>query len=352
MADFIHSLLHLFDMTSRRPRVLVTHWVHPSIPACLAPHAEVIANTSRATWRPTDVLERARDCDAMMAFMPDAVNEAFLEACPRLRIVAAALKGPDNFDIAACTRRGVWFTLVPDLLTAPTAELAVALLLGITRCVLAGDDHVRGGAFSGWRPTLYGTGLAGRTLGIIGMGAVGRAIVARLAPFGMRVLYADPQAAPLPAGTVAEHADLRTVIAASDVLMPLTHLTPDTYHLIDAAALATMKAGACLVNVGRGSLVDEKAVADSLARGHLAGYAADVFELEDWAIAGRPRHIDPRLLADRARTLFTPHLGSAVDEVREAIALEAAANIVDVLQGRRPRGAVNDPQPCARAGAG
>lgn len=336
-------------MTTHRPRVLITHWVHPAVTAFLEPHAEVIGNTTRTTWPAVDVLARARDCDALMAFMPDAVNEAFLAECPRLRIVAAALKGPDNFDIAACTRRGVWFTLVPDLLTVPTAELAIALLLGITRRVLEGDDHVRSSAFNGWRPELYGTGLGGRTLGIIGMGAVGQAIAARLAAFGVHIVYADPRTPALPAGVNAERMDVQRVIATSDILMPLTHLTAETYHLIDAAALAAMKPGAYLVNVGRGALVDEAAVADSLARGSLAGYAADVFELEDWAIAGRPREIHPRLRADRARTLFTPHLGSAVDSVREAIALEAAANIVDVLQGRRPRGAVNEPRLAATA---
>jgi phosphonate dehydrogenase len=329
-------------MQKNKPRVLVTHWVHSPVRDFLAERFEVIANPERETWSRGRVLSEARECDAIMAFMPDAVDDDFLGQCPRLKIVAAALKGPDNFDIGACTRRGVWFTLVPDLLTVPTAELAIALLLGITRRVLEGDDHVRGGKFSGWRPELYGRGLTGRTLGIIGMGAVGRAISARVAAFGIRVLYADPVEAILPDSLIAERTDLVSVITRSDFLMPLTHLNRDTYRMIGANALASMKPGAFLVNVGRGSLVDEAAVAASLASGHLAGYAADVFEMEDWAMMSRPREIHPALLADRARTLFTPHIGSAVDEVRQAIAMEAALNIAEALEGRRPRGAVND----------
>lgn len=335
-------------MPSEKSRVLVTHWVHAPVLEYLNEHCHVISNNSRDTWPRERVLDLARDCDAIMAFMPDTVSEAFLEQCPRLKIIAAALKGPDNFDIDACTRRDVWFTLVPDLLTVPTAELAIALLLGIARRMLEGDDHVRSGRFRGWRPELYGTGLAGRTVGIIGMGAVGRAIIQRLSGFGAHFVYNDPNAAKFPRSIPVQRVGFDELLAASDFVMPLTHLTSDTYHQIDAAALSKMKRGAYLVNAGRGSLVHEAAVAASLAAGHLAGYAADVYEMEDWALEARPRDIHPRLLADRARTLFTPHLGSAVDEVRLAIAMEAAQNIVEALEGRKPHGAVNDVR---RAGA-
>lgn len=334
-------------MSMKKPRVLVTHWVHQSVMEFLQQYFEVDANPTRATWPQSEVLRRAKTCDAIMVFMPDSVDQRFLLECPSLRIVAAALKGPDNFDIDACTRHGVWFTLVPDLLTVPTAELGVALLLGLTRRVLEGDDHVRSGQFKGWRPELYGRGLAGRTAGIIGMGAVGRALVERLSAFGLRFVYVDPVEAALPPTVAARRASVAEVIAQSDFLFPLTHLMPETYHLINASTLASMPKGAFLVNIGRGSLVDEAAVAAALANGHLAGYAADVFEMEDWALVDRRREVFPALLADRGRTLFTPHIGSAVDEVREAIAMEAACNIVDAFEGRRPRGAQNDVLPAS-----
>ena len=324
-----------------KPQVLITHWVHPEVVERLSGSCEVLANPTRETWPPERVRARAAGCDAMIAFMPDRVDAAFLDACPRLRVIAAALKGADNFDLEACTRRGVWLAVVPERLAGPTAELALALLLAVARKLLAGDDQVRSGDFRGWRPQLYGSGLAGGTLGIIGMGSVGRALAPRAAALGLRIVYADPR--PGPEGY--ERVSLEELLARSDFVMPLTQLTRDTCHLIGVQALARMKPGAYLVNVGRGSLVDEAAVAASLASGRLAGYAADVFEMEDWALEARPREIHPALLADRARTFFTPHLGSAVDAARRAIALEAAENVLDALAGRRPRGALNDPAP-------
>jgi len=132
-------------------------------------------------------------------------------------------------------------------------------------------------------------------------------------------------------------------LAGSDYLLPLVHYTSATHHLIDAAALAAMKPGAFLINVGRGSVVDEMAVADALASGRLGGYAADVFEFEDWARADRPTAIPAALLSDGDRTLFTRHIGSAVDEVRIAIELAAATNILQALAGEVPQGAVNEP---------
>lgn len=323
-----------------KPRVLITHWVHSEVVERLSESCEVVANPTRERWPAERVRAEAAQCEAMIAFMPDRVDAAFLEACPKLRIIAGALKGADNFDLEACTRRGVWLAVVPEKLAEPTAELAIALLLALARKMLAGDDHVRSGAFRGWRPQLYGAGLAGGTLGVIGMGSVGRALAPRAAAMGMKVVYADPR--PGPAGY--ERVSLESLLARSDFVAPLVHLAPDTYHLIDAAALAAMKPGAYLVNVGRGSLVDEAAVAQSLAAGRLAGYAADVFEMEDRALEGRPRAIHPALLADRARTFFTPHLGSAVDAARRGIALEAAEDVLDALAGRRPRGALNDPR--------
>ena len=166
-----------------KPKVVLTHWVHPEIIELLSASADVIPNTTRETLPRSEVIARAKDADALMAFMPDSIDSAFLEECPKLRVIGAALKGYDNFDVNACTRHGVWLTIVPDLLTIPTAELTIGLLLGLTRHMLEGDRQIRSGHFQGWRPTLYGSGLTGKTLGIIGMGAVGRAIAQRLAGF-------------------------------------------------------------------------------------------------------------------------------------------------------------------------
>lgn len=326
-----------------QPKVVLTHWVHQEVLDLLAPHCRVIANQTKETLDRAEVLARAGEARAIMVFMPDSIDAAFMAACPELRIVAAALKGYDNFDLQAITRAGAWFTIVPDLLTIPTAELALGLMIGLSRNILPGDGHIRSGRFNGWRPRLYGAGLTGRTAGIIGMGRVGRALAQRLAGFGMNLVYHDlHRLTPEQEERYrVSFTDREQLLGLSDYLFPLTPLNPRTRHLIGREALAGMKPGARLINVCRGGVVDERAVAQALEEERLAGYAADVFELEDWSLSDRPRKIDPRLLADPRRTLFTPHLGSAVEEVRLEIALEAARNIIDFLEGRPPRGRVN-----------
>jgi phosphonate dehydrogenase len=316
----------------------------------LGSRCTVLANDTGEALPQAKLLALARDAAGLMVFMPDRIDRAFLEACPRLKVIGAALKGYDNFDVAACTERCVWFTIVPDLLTAPTAELGVALALALARRVLDGDRLIRSGRFRGWRPVLYGGGLAGKRIGIIGMGAVGQALAEHYGGFGVETVYVDPKplAAERERALRARRVELGELLATSDFVFPLTHLMPSTLHLLDAAALARVKRGAFLVNIGRGSLVDEEAVADALADGRLRGYAADVFEMEDWARADRPPAIPARLLAMTDRTLFTPHLGSAVAEARLAIELRAADNILRALAGEMPADAVNRLGPGAR----
>lgn len=328
-----------------KPRVVLTHWIHPQVIEYLEEHCDVVPNLSRQTLSREEIIQRAATAQALMTFMPDSVDAAFLDACPGLRVVGAALKGFDNFDVDAATERGIWFTNVPDLLTIPTAELALALMLGLARHVLPGDAHVRSGQFNGWRPALYGQGMTGRTVGFIGMGAVGRALARRLAGFDTVNLYCDvnPLSPEQETELNVEASTIEEIAAVSDYLLPLVPLTEATRHLVDEEMLTRIKPECLLVNVCRGSVVDEAAVARALADGRLAGYAADVFELEDWALDDRPRTIPEALLKDTARTLFTPHIGSAVDDVRLAIAMEAAVNIVQALNGERPRGAVNAP---------
>lgn len=330
-----------------KPRVVLTHWVHPQVIHFLEQSCEVVPNTSRSTLPRQEILKRAAQAKGLMVFMPDTIDAAFLDACPELEIVGAALKGFDNFDVDAATRRGIWFSNVPDLLTIPTAELALALMLGLARHVLPGDRHVRSGEFHGWRPTLYGQGMTGRTVGLIGMGAVGQALAQRLAGFGTRILYYDinPLSSDQERRLNVEASTMARIVSESDYLLPLTPLTPETLHLVGENLLTRVKPGCLLVNVCRGSVVDEGAVVQALEDGHLGGYAADVFELEDWALADRPRNIPAALLRDRERTLFTPHIGSAVDDVRLSIAMEAAVNITQALSGQRPQGAVNNPRP-------
>lgn len=325
------------------PKVVVTHWVHEQVVNELARFSRPVAPARRDVMPRPDVLSALQHADGVLVCMADLVDEEFLAAAPDLRIVSATLKGYDNIDVTACTRRGVWLTILPDHLTAPAAELTLGLTLGILRRIGEGDREVRSGRFAGWRPTLYGATLAGSTVGIIGMGAVGLAFAKLLVACGAEVVFTDVRRG---ASVVeAEHLGARELplhdlLAASDVLVPLVPLTDATRALIGRETIGAMHTGAALVNVCRGSVVDEEAVADALEDGRLSGYAADVFAMEDWAEPGRPRGIPERLLRHPA-TLFTPHLGTAVDEVRLQMSLAAARQAEQALAGERPEYAIN-----------
>jgi phosphonate dehydrogenase len=327
-----------------KPKIVLTHWAHPETIELLESVAEVVPNLTKDTLPRAEILDRAKDAQGIMVFMPDSIDDAFLAACPELRVVGAALKGYDNFDVQACTRRGIWFTIVPDLLTIPTAELTIGLLLGITRHVLPGDRYIRSGQYKGWVPDFYGSGLTDKTLGIIGMGAVGRAIAKRLASFDINVLYTDKTALPadLESAYNARKVDLDELLSSSDYVVPMLPMTAETFHTINKNTLAQMKSGSYLINTCRGSVADELAVVEALRTGHLAGYAADVYEMEEWTRQDRPQSIPAALLDPTLPTLFTPHLGSDVKSVRMKIEREAATNILQALEGFRPQGAVND----------
>lgn len=327
-------------MSIKGPLIVVTQRIHEEVLERLTAAGDVDVNLSTNAWSHAELCAKAVRATALLRFMSDRVDADLIEQAPQLRIVACALKGTDNYDIEACTGAGIWVSAVPDLLTAPTAELALGLAIGLARHLRAGDAWVRSGSFAGWRPQLYGTGLDQAVVAVIGLGALGRAIVDRLQGFGCRrILGVDPTAEDARVVGVA----LSTALAEADYVFVAAPLTPESRGLIDRAALARAKPGQMMTNVGRGSVVDEGAVAAALASGRLGGYAADVFAFEDWALADRPRAI-PQGLLESARTLFTPHLGSAVRDVRLAIEHLAADNILAVLAGSAPRDAVNAPQ--------
>ena len=315
-------------------RILTTMRIFPETRALLEQHGSVAHPAGDEPWPAAALRAQLAEAEAVMAFMTDRVDAEWLAAAPRLRVLACALKGADNIDLAACRARGVAVSLVPDLLTAPTAELALALLLGLARQLRPADAAVRAG-FQGWRPQFYGLGLEGAQVAILGLGRLGAAIAARLAPFGCRLRGMDPAGGlpGVPALPLAEALD------GADAVVVALPLNAGTRGLVGAEALALLPPGALLVNIGRGSTVDEAAVLAALQSGRLGGYAADVFGMEDWALADRPAGIAPALLVHPA-TLFTPHIGSATMAARRAIEAAAADNIADGLAGRPLRDAV------------
>ncbi len=322
--------------------LLLTHRVHPLVLSALERHAEVIPSQTDVGLERDELLERLGSATGVIVFPPDQVDREFLDAAPLLRVVSSTAHGVDRIDVKLCAERGVTCTNVPDLSVSPTAELAVTLLLGLARRTQVGDRLVRSKDFKGWSPMSTGQGIAGSRIGLIGAGALGLAIAKRLVGLEAKLCYSDPR--PLqksveePLGL--ERMALDGMLECCDAIFVSAPLSPETRELLDRSRLGRMKPGALLVNVARGSIVDERAVATLLAQDHLGGYAADVFGFED--IDGQA--LPEELLALEDRTLFTPHVGSAVTDVRFNIEMRAAENAIFSLKGEHVSGTL-EPRP-------
>lgn len=265
--------------------------------------------------------------DALVSMLVDKVDAALLDAAgPSLRIVANVAVGYDNIDVAAARARNIIVTNTPDVLTNATAELTWALILGITRRMGEAERLVRRGDWRGWSfDFLLGTELTGKQLGVIGKGRIGRAVAAKAAAFGMRVVFGGRVAGGTVDGAPVQAID--TVLAESDVVSLHVPLRQDTRHLINREALARMKPTAFLINTARGPVVDEQALAEALAARRIAGAGLDVFEREP--------AVHPALPA-LENVLLLPHVGSATIETRTAMAELAARNVAAVLSGGSP----------------
>ncbi len=269
--------------------------------------------------------------EAALTLLTTKVDDAFLDAAgPQLKVVANVAVGYNNLDVAACARRGVVCTNTPGVLTEATADIAMALVLAATRRLGEGERVIR--SQQPWQWGMFymlGAGIQGRQLGIVGMGDIGRALARRARAFGMTIAYSNrrPVAPDVEAELGAQFMSMEELLATSDVVSLNCPYSPATHHLIGAAQLQAMKRSAFLVNTARGPIVDEAALVDALRSGKIAGAGLDVFEHEP--------AVHPGLLeCDNA--VLIPHLGSATQETRAAMARLAAHNAVNVLSGVAP----------------
>lgn len=316
------------------PRVVVSQFVFPE---CLAPLEEagfeVHAERGDAPLAPEELRAVCAEADALICMLTDRVDADLLRAAPHLKVVANVAVGYDNIDVAAAGDAGVAVTNTPGVLTEATADLAFALLLSVARRVPEGDAFLRAGRYTHWKldQEQMGLDVQGRTLGIVGLGQIGRAVARRAVHgFGMRVLYhgrrrLDPAVEAELGVTWSELDDLLT---RSDFVSLHAPLTEQTRHLIDADALARMKPTAVLINTSRGPLVDEAALVEALRSGGIAGAGLDVYEDEP--------DVHPGLVDLRERVVLLPHLGSATADTRRRMVDMAVQNVLAVLTGRRP----------------
>ena len=288
--------------------------------------------------------ERLRDADAALTMVTDPIDAPLLAAAPRLRVVANMAVGHDNVDAGAAAEAGVWATNTPGVLHETTADLALALLLAAARRVAESDRDARAGGWRTWSPTAWlGTDPFGATLGIVGLGEIGRTVARRARGFGMTVLAATRTPRPeVERELGVERAALPELLARADFVSLHVPLGPDTERLMGAAEFAAMKDDAILVNTARGGVVDQEALVEALRAGAIGGAALDVTVPEPLP----PGHA----LFGFPNVIVTPHIGSASRATRARMAEMAARNVMAVLAGETPPNPVNRP-PAPRDGA-
>ncbi len=286
------------------------------------------------------LLEKARQADALVTLLTDKVDCNLLRQAEKLRIVSQYAVGFDNIDVECATRLGIYVTNTPGVLTEAVADFTWGLILAITRRIVEADKFVRTGEWhrtgTGWHPLMMlGTEVHGKTLGILGMGRIGRAVARRAKGFGMRIIYYDVYRLPreMEEELGAQYVDLETLFRESDILSIHTPLTPQTRHLVNEERLRLMKKSAVLINTARGAVVDTEALVRALREGWIAGAALDVFEQEPLP----PDH--PLTKLDNV--VLAPHLASGTWETRTAMAELVARNLIAFYKGEVPPTLVN-----------
>jgi glyoxylate reductase len=281
------------------------------------------------------LLEAIGDKDGLLCMITDAVNEELLGRAPRLKMIANLGVGYNNIDVRAATARGIPVSNTPGVLTEATADLAFTLLLAVARRVVEGDRRVRAGEFKFWAPFLFlGREVSGKTLGIVGMGRIGKAVARRARGFDMPVLYYNRSRIESDEEDRlgARYASLDELLQKSDFVSLHVPLTAQTTHLIGGEQLAAMKPTAYLINTARGPIVNEQALLEALQARRIAGAALDVYENEPALTPG---------LTLLDNTLLLPHVGSATLETRTRMAAMAAQNLIAGLSGQTPPNVVN-----------
>jgi glyoxylate reductase len=325
------------DLSAKRPRVFVSQPIAASALDRLRAAADVVVNPDSSRILPREaLLAGVLDCDFLLSLMHDKVDGAIIAANPNLKGIASMAVTPSDIDIEEATLRGVAVTTAPAIVTEATADICFGLLLAVARRVVEGDRLVRRGVFPGGQSShLLGSGVWGKTLGLIGGGGrIGAAVARRARGFGMEVLYWSPRRKP---DAIEQELRLAFVpfdelLTKSDFVSVHSPLKAETRRQIGERELKLMKPTAILINTSRGPVVDESALAAALARGEIAGAGLDVFDEE-------PR-VTPALL-ELENVVLTPHLGSAVPETREALANAVADNLLALIEGRRPPNIVN-----------
>jgi glyoxylate reductase len=314
-------------MTDARPRLYISRLLPEPVMAAARKQFTLVRQPADAAPSPSELADGLREADAAIVTLTERIDAASIGPASRLKVLANYAVGYNNLDLTALSNRGVVASNTPDVLTDATADLTWALLLAAARRVIEGDRLVRSGKWTGWTPTqLVGAEVAGRTIGIVGLGRIGQAVAERASGFRMSVLYHSRR----PVTTDSRehpwrHVLLPELLQQADFVSLHVPFSASTRHLIDAPELGLMKPSAVLINTARGPVVNESALVEALERGKIAGAGLDVYEDEPAVHPGLARH---------ERTVLLPHLGSATWLARVQMGLICLRNVEAVLAGR------------------
>ncbi|MDM0105913.1 D-glycerate dehydrogenase [Variovorax sp. J22R24] len=314
-----------------KPKILVARSIFPETIARLEEHFEVESNPNDESWSKARLIEKLQGRQGVFTTGSERIDAELLDACPDLKICANMAVGYNNFDIDAMTAHGVLGTNAPDVLTETTADFGFALLMATARRIAESEHFLRAGKWEKWSYDMFsGSDIHGSTLGIIGMGRIGQGIAKRGAHgFGMKVIYHNRSRldAALEAECKASYAGKDELLKTADHVVLVVPYTPASHHTIGAAELALMKPTATLVNIARGGIVDDAALAAALRDKRIAAAGLDVFE-------GEPK-VHPDLLTV-PNVVLTPHIASATVPTRRAMADLAVDNLVGYLVSNKP----------------
>ncbi|HUD29046.1 MAG TPA: D-glycerate dehydrogenase [Novosphingobium sp.] len=315
-----------------RPRVVVTRRLLPAVEARMAELFDVVLNPDDVPMTREAMEAAMRDCDVLVPTVTDTIDAAMIaQAGERIGMIASFGAGTEHIDVAAARAARIMVTNTPGVFTDDTADLTLALIILVSRRFSENARTLREGRWAGWGPSvMLGHALGGKTLGIVGMGRIGQAVAHRARAFGMDIRYHNRHRLPAAVENMfsARHEpDLDRLVAEADILTLHCPAGPETVHLIDARRIGLMKPDACIVNTGRGQLIEEEALIEALAGNHIGGAGLDVFAREPL--------VDPRLL-DLPGLVALPHLGSATYEGRGAAGERIIANIRFWVDGHRP----------------
>jgi gluconate 2-dehydrogenase len=319
-----------------RPRVLVARRIFPEVVARLRQHFEVLTHEDATPLTQPELIARLQGCAGVFVAGTEPIDATLVAACPDLRAVCSMAVGYNNIDVPACTARGVLVSNAPDVLTETTADFGFALMMATARRICESEHFLRRGEWSTWAYDLFaGSDIHGATLGVLGMGRIGQAIARRgTLGFGMKVVYHNRSRLPEAdeAALGARYLSKEDLLRTADHLVIVVPYSPASHHMVGAAELALMKPTATLVNVARGGVVDDAALAVALRERRIAAAGLDVFE-------GEPR-VHPDLLTV-PNVVLTPHIASASIPTRLAMCQLAADNLIATLTGGTPPTALN-----------